>query len=139
MAIKQLAVLGALLSIANPGYAFDDSFDGINRAQAVMFYYAIPIDAQSRKERKPWMGMLVQGQQDYRGAGVGGFGLDTRLFNVLEESGASAASLVLIGVAAVGTAAVVMHKGKSSQQQVQSQPQQAAPPSQVPCSTCPAH
>jgi hypothetical protein len=132
-------MLGALLGVANPGYAFDDSFDGVNRAQTVMFYYAIPLDAPSRKESKPWMGMLVQGQQDYRGAGVGGFGVDTRLFNLLEQSGASAASLVLIGAAAVGTAALVMHKGKSDQQQVQQQPQTPAPPSQVPCNTCPAH
>ncbi|HEY2338069.1 MAG TPA: hypothetical protein VGI18_11950 [Burkholderiales bacterium] len=134
--MKQLAVLGALLGFVNPGYA-DDSFGGLNRAQTVMFYYAVPLDAQSRKDSKPWMGMLVQGQQDYRGAGVGGFGLDTRVFNMLEESGASVANFVIIGAAAVGAAALVMHKGKSDQQQVQQQPQSAAPPSQVPCDTCP--
>jgi hypothetical protein len=136
MAMKQLAVLGALLGFVNPGYA-DDGFGGLNRAQTVMFYYAVPLDAQSRKDSKPWMGMLVQGQQDYRGAGVGGFGFDTRVFNMLEESGASAANFVIIGAAAVGAAALVMHKGKSDQQQVQQQPQSAAPPSQVPCDTCP--
>ena len=123
MAMKQLAVLGALLGFVNPGHA-DDSFGGMNRAQSVMFYYAIPLDAQSRKESKPWAGMLVQGGQDYRGSATGGFGVDTRLVNMLEESGSSAASFVIIGAAAVGAAALVMHKGKSDQQQVQ----QTTPP-----------
>jgi len=118
MAMKQLAVLGALLGFVTPGYA-DDGFGGASRAPAVMFYYAIPIDAQSRKESKPWAGMLVQGSQDYRGSAAGGFGVDTRLFNMLEESGSSAASFVIIGAAAVAGAALVMHKGKSDQQQVQ--------------------
>jgi len=137
MARKQLAMLGVLLGFVNPGYAFDDGIDSMSRAQTVMFYYSIPLDAQSRKESKPWAGMLVQGSQDYRGSATGGFGVDTRLFNTLEESGASVASFVIIGAAALGTAALVMHKGKSDQQQVQSQPQSAAPPSQVPCNTCP--
>lgn len=123
MAMKQLAVLGALLGFVNPGYA-DDGFGGASRAQAVMFYYAIPLDAQSRKEAKPWAGMLVQGAQDYRGSGAGGFGIDTRLYNMLEESGSSAASFVIIGAAALGGAALIMHKGKSDQQQVQ----QTTPP-----------
>ena len=138
MARKQLAMLGVLLGVANPGYAFDDSFDGMSRTQSVMFYYAVPLDARSRKERAPWMGMMLAGKTDYRGSAVGGFGLDSRLFNLMEESGASAASMILIGAAAVGTAAVVMPKVKSSQQQTQDQQQMAAPPSQVPCTTgCP--
>ena len=118
MAMKQLAVLGALLGFVNPGYA-DDGFGGASRAQAVMFYYAIPLDAQSRKEAKPWAGMLVQGAQDYRGSGSGGFGVDTRLYNMLEESGSSMANILIVGAAVVGGAALVMHKGKSDQQQTQ--------------------
>jgi hypothetical protein len=80
--------------------------------------------------------MLVQGAQDYRGSGSGGFGVDTRLYNMLEESGSSMANFLIVGAAVVGGAALVMHKGKSDQQQVQqttpAQTQQTSQPKAPP-------
>jgi hypothetical protein len=62
MASKQLAVLATLLGIATPGHAFDTR----NEAQTVMFYYAIPLDAHSKKDRAPWLGMQINGKRDYQ-------------------------------------------------------------------------
>ena len=129
MASKQLALLAALLGIATPGHAFDTR----NEAQAVMFYYAIPLDASSKKERNPWMGMQINGKRDYQS-----YSRDVTLytFNVA-EGGASAANLVVIGAVAIGAAVAVGARGKSSKQETQQKaaetPQQPAPA--VPCPT----
>jgi hypothetical protein len=100
-----------------------------------MFYYAIPLDAKSKKDSHPWMGMQINGKRDYQS-----YSMDAPLytFNVA-EGGASAANLLVIGAVAVGAAVAVGSRGKSSQQQVQQQqqarPQPAAP---VPCpADCP--
>ena len=116
MAMKQLAIAAALLGIATPGHAFDTR----DEAQMVMFYYAIPLDAHSRKERKPWMGMQIQGKRDYQAYNLD---FDGRLFN-FAEGGSAAASLLIVGGVVIGAAALVGSRGKSSQQQV-SQEQQA--------------
>ena len=120
MARKQIALLAALLSFANTGHAFD-GFDGMNQAQTVMFYYAFPLDARTKKERTPWMGMQIQGRY-YQG----GYNVDTRMLSLAEESGSASASLILIGAAALGAAALVGHRGKNSQQQVNQEKEQAA-------------
>jgi len=131
MAMKQLAIAAALAGIATPGHAFDTR----NESQMVMFYYAIPLDARSKKESSHWMGMQINGKRDYQS-----YTMDAPLytFNVA-EGGASAASLVIIGAVAVGAAVAVSSRGKSSQQQVQ-QEKAARPPAppEVPCNTgCP--
>jgi hypothetical protein len=120
MAWKQLALAAALLGVANPGEAFDTPFGNRDEAQTVMVYYAIPLDARSKKERMPWMGMQIQGKRDYQS-----FNLDTRLFTFTD--GATAANVAIIGVVAVGAAVAVSARGKSSQQEVQAQ-QAANPP-----------
>jgi hypothetical protein len=132
MASRQLAMLTALLGIATPGHAFDTR----NDAQTVMFYYAIPFGAQSKKESNPWMGMQINGKRDYQS-----YSSDVPLytFNVA-EGGAPAANLLIIGAVAVGAAVAVGSRGKSAKQetQQQQQAQQAAkPPAQdpVPCPT----
>jgi hypothetical protein len=128
MATKQLAVLATLLGIATPGHAFDTR----NEAQTVMFYYAIPLDAHSRKDRAPWLGMQINGKRDYQS-----YSRDSKLltFN-FEESGSAAASVLIIGAVAVGAAALVGARGKSSQQQVeQKQASTPQPPAPVPCPT----
>ena len=129
MAGKQLALLAALLGIATPSHAFDTRGD----AQTVMFYYAIPLDARSKKERNPWMGMQINGKRDYQT-----YSMDAPLytFNVA-EGGAAEASLL-----AIGAAAAVASRGKSSQQQVQQQQQaqqaqQAAKPPATAPTPCP--
>jgi hypothetical protein len=128
MASKQLAVLATLLGIATPGHAFDTR----NEAQTVMFYYAIPLDAHSKKDRAPWLGMQINGKRDYQS-----YNMDSKLFTFnFEESGSAAASALIIGAVAVGAVAVVGSRGKSSQEQVQQK--QAAtpqPPAPVPCPT----
>jgi hypothetical protein len=116
MARKHIATLAALLSFANAVHA--DGFDSMNQPQAVMFYYAFPIDARSKKERTPWMGMQIQGR-NYQA-----YNVDTRMLTLAEEGGAASASLILIGVAAVGAAALVTHRGKNSQEQVSQEKQQ---------------
>jgi hypothetical protein len=131
MATKQLAVLAALLGIATPGHAFDSR----NEAQTVMFYYAIPLDAHSRKDRAPWLGMQINGKRDYQS-----YSRDSRLLTLnFEESGSAAASVLIIGAVAVGAAALVGARGKSSQQEVQQkQASTPQPPAPVPCPTdCP--
>ena len=110
MATKHLALLAALLGTATPGQAFDNR----DEPQTVMFYYAIPLDAHSRKERKPWMGMQIQGKRDYQAYALD---FDGRLFN-FAESGSAAASLLIVGGVVIGAAALVGSRGKSSQQQV---------------------
>jgi hypothetical protein len=128
MATKQLALLAALLGIATPGHAFDTR----NEAQTVMFYYAIPLDAKSKKDRNPWMGMQINGKRDYQS-----YSRDATLytFNVA-EGGAAEASLILLGVVAAGAAVAVASRGKSSQQQVKQE--QQARPQEAPCDTgCP--
>jgi hypothetical protein len=132
MARKQLALLAALLGIATPGHAFDTR----NETQTVMFYYAVPLDAKSKKERNPWMGMQINGKRDYQS-----YSSDVPLytFNVA-EGGAAAANLLVIGAVAVGAAVAVGSRGKSSQQQVQQQQQaqaasKPATPAPVPCPT----
>jgi membrane protease subunit (stomatin/prohibitin family) len=115
MARKQLALLAAALGVTAPVHAFDTR----NDAQTVMFYYAVPLDARSKKERNPWMGMQINGKRDYQT-----YSMDAPLytFNVA-EGGAAEASLIVIGAVAVGAAVAVASKGKSSQQQVQQQQQ----------------
>jgi len=131
MASKQLAVLAALLGIATPGHAFDTR----NESQTVMFYYAIPLGAQSKKQSHPWMGMQINGKRDYES-----YSRDVPLytFNVA-EGGASAANFLIIGAVAVGAAVAVGSRGKSSKEETQQKaaanpppPQQPAP---VPCPT----
>ena len=134
MARKQLALLAALLGVATPSHAFDTRSD----AQTVMFYYAVPLDARSKKERSPWMGMQINGKRDYQT-----YSMDAPLytFNVA-EGGAAEASLLAIGAVAIGAAAAVAARGKSSQQQVQQQQQaqqaqQAAKPPATAPTPCP--
>jgi len=134
MASKQLAMLAALLGIATPGHAFDSR----NEAQTLMFYYAIPLDASSKKDRSPWMGMQINGKRDYQS-----YTRDVPLytFNVA-EGGASAANLVVIGAVAIGAAVAVGARGKSSKQETQQraaeapqQPASSTPSTPVPCPT----
>jgi hypothetical protein len=111
--MKQLALLAALLGTAIPGHAFDTR----DEPQTVMFYYAIPLDAHSRKERSPWMGMQIQGKRDYQAYSLD---FDGRLFKqTYAEGGAAAANLLIVGGVVIGAAALVGSRGKSSQQQVQ--------------------
>jgi hypothetical protein len=113
MATKHLALLAALLGTATPGQAFDTR----DEPQTVMFYYAIPFDAHSRKERSPWMGMQIQGKRDYQAYSLD---FDGRLFKqTYAEGGASMANLLIVGGVVVGAAALVGSRGKSAQQQVQ--------------------
>jgi hypothetical protein len=128
MARKQLALLAASLGIATPGYAFDTR----NEAQTVMFYYAIPLDARSNKERNPWMGMQINGKRDYQS-----YSRDVPFYTFsLAEGGASAANLLVIGAVAVGAAVAVGSRGKSSQQQTQQE--QQSRPQPAPCQAdCP--
>jgi hypothetical protein len=129
MARKQFALLAALLGIATPGHAFDTR----NETQTVMFYYAIPFGAQSKKDSNPWMGMQINGKRDYQS-----YSNDIPLYTFhVAEGGAAAANLLVIGAVAVGAAVAVGSRSKSSQQQVQQQQQaqQAAKPAPVPCPT----
>ena len=137
MAMKQLAIAAALLGIATPGHAFDPR----NEPTTVMLYYAIPLDARSKKESSPWFGMQLNGKRDYQAQKAD---FDFRQFQFDgAEGGSAAASLLVIGGVAVGAALLVGHRGKTSQQQVQQEQQQQAatqapkqPP--VPCPTdCP--
>src|SRR4051812_39178152 len=131
MARKQLALLASLLGVATPSHAFDTRSD----AQTVMFYYAMPLDARSKKERNPWMGMQVNGKRDYQT-----YSMDAPLytFNVA-EGGAAEASLLAIGAVAIGAAVLVGSRSKASQQQVQQeqQAQQAAKPPATAPTPCP--
>ena len=131
MASRQLAIAAALLGIAIPGHAFDTR----DEAQSVMFYYAIPLDAKAKKERTPWLGMQLNGKRDYQA-----YSMDAPLFR-LEEGGATAANLLVVGGVALGAVVLVASRGKSAQQQVQQQQEaQAArqPSSPAPCpQTCP--
>lgn len=130
MATKQIAIAAALLGFAIPGHAFDTR----DEPTTVMFYYAIPLDAASKKENASWFGMQLNSKRDYQAQSLD---FDSRRFQ-FGEGGASAAQFLLIGGVAVGAAALVMSRGKSSQQQVQQEPKVAAPASQVPCDTgCP--
>jgi hypothetical protein len=136
MARKQFALLAALLGVATQTHAFDTRSD----AQTVMFYYAIPFGAQSKKESSPWVGMQINGKRDYQS-----YSNDIPLYTFhVAEGGAAAANLLVIGAVAVGAAVAVSARGKSSQQQVQQQQQQvqqqqaaqqAAKPAPVPCPT----
>jgi hypothetical protein len=83
-----------------------------------MFYYAIPLDARTDKERIPWMGMQINGKRDYQS-----FNVDTRLLT-FAPLGALEAKLLIGGAVAVGAAAAVGHRGKSQQQQVNQEQQQ---------------
>jgi hypothetical protein len=120
MARKQLALLAALLGVANPTQAFDTR----GEAQTLMFYYAIPIGATTVRDRMPWLGMQINGKRDYQS-----YSADARLYTFnLAEGGAAEANLIAIGAVAIGAAVAVASRGKSSQQQVQQQQeaQQAA-------------
>jgi membrane protease subunit (stomatin/prohibitin family) len=131
MARKQLALLAAALGVATPSHAFDTR----NDAQTVMFYYAVPLDARSKKERNPWMGMQVNGKRDYQT-----YSMDAPLYTFnLAEGGAAEASLLAIGAVAIGAAVLVGSRGKSAQQQVQQeqQAQQAAKPAATSPAPCP--
>jgi hypothetical protein len=118
MATKHLALLAALLGTATPGQAFENR----DEPQTVMFYYAIPLDAHSRKERSPWMGMQIQGKRDYQAYNLD---FDARLFKqaYAAEGGAAVANLLVVGGVVIGAAALVGARGKSSQQQVQQEQQ----------------
>src|SRR5262245_41231214 len=131
MATKQIAIAAALLGFAIPGHAFDTR----DEPTTVMFYYAIPLDAASKKENTSWFGMQLNSKRDYQAQSVD---FDSRRFRFGEDGGVSAAQFLIIGGVAVGAAALVMSRGKSSQQQVQQEQKIAAPASQVPCDTgCP--
>jgi hypothetical protein len=128
MAKKHIALAAALLGFAIPGHAFDTR----SEATTVMFYYAIPLDAKTKKENNPWLGMQLNGKREFQS-----YSSDVPLFRLSEE-GSRAANLLVVGGIAVGAAALVASRGKSSQQQVQQDPKIAAPASQVPCDTgCP--
>jgi anaerobic glycerol-3-phosphate dehydrogenase len=137
MAWKQLALAAALLGVAIPSEAFDTR----NESQQVMFYYAFPLDAHSKKERISWLGLQIQGKRDYQS-----FNVDTRLFS-FAEGGSTAANLAIVGAVAVGAAVMVSQRGKSAQQetaqqqqatqQAQQQQQQQKPPAQPCPQACP--
>src|SRR5262245_26890425 len=111
MATKHLAIAAALLGIAIPGHAFDTR----NEPTAVMFDYAIPLDARTKKENVSWFGMQLNGKRDYQYQSLD---FDSRYFQ-LTEGGSTAANLLIIGGVAVGAAVLVGSRGKSSQEQVQ--------------------
>src|SRR5262245_65861147 len=109
MVRKQLAIAAALLGIATPSLGFDSR----NEPTAVMFYYAIPLDAKTKKENVSWYGMQFNSKRDFQAYNVD---LDSRVFRPqLAEGGSTAASLLLIGGVAVGGAVLGAGRCKRAQ------------------------
>ncbi len=120
MARKQLALLVASLGIATPGHAFDTR----NDAQTVMFYYAIPLDAQSKKETQS-----VDGHADTTASATTratAWTLPLYTFNLAREAAQPRPTCSdRRGRRRRGGGRRL--KGKSSQQQVQQQQQTSQP------------
>ena len=95
---------------------------------STMFYFSIPLDGATPKERVPAYGLAMRGSRDYQVVNI-----DSRALNNMRMSlegagfaGIEATWLVVGGVAAAAAVAVGKSGGSSTQQQQQQQQQQAA-------------
>jgi hypothetical protein len=95
---------------------------------STMFYFSIPLDGATPKERIPTYGLAMRGSRDYQVVNI-----DSRALNNMRMSlegagfaGIEATWLVVGGVAAAAAVAVGKSGSSSVQQQQQQQQQQAA-------------
>ena len=116
MVIKHLAVSAAAAAatlIATPAFPQELA------TPMTKFFFSIPLDAQSHKEFAPNFGLQFQGSRPYQAVQV-----DYQTLKLLP--GALAAvelKYVVVGALAIGTAAAVAHKDKSTSQAFQQQQQ----------------
>lgn len=133
MARKHLAALAALICVSTPAVAFDLK----EPSPGVMFYFSVPLDARTPKERAPALTLSLQGKRQYEV-----LNLDTRMFT-FSPLGGLEAKWIIAGVIAAGAAVAVASKDKKTQtsyqqqQQVQQQQQQQQQKQEEPCPVTP--
>jgi hypothetical protein len=120
MRFKVLSGALAAVAAAMPAVAADP-FDPRLAVPAVMYFVSIPLDARSRKEREPWLGMKLQGKREYHA-----LHLDTRMLSFV--GGGLDAKVLLAGAVAIGGALAVGGGGGGggSSEPAQPAPQQQA-------------
>lgn len=118
---QQLAAFVAFVCAATPVAAFE-SFNQPERG--VKFYFSVPLDGATKKERTTSAGFAIQGKREYESIRV-----DSGLINNFLGGGIEA-KWVIAGVIATGAVVAVASKDKSrtasQQQQQQQQAQQQA-------------
>jgi hypothetical protein len=132
MALMKLAAAAALAAFAIPGAAFDVREAGAS----THFYISIPLDfGLSRKERQWSAGLQLQGKRAYQAVTI-----DSSVLNFISD-GDIDGKLIVAGLVAVGAAAAIGRKDKSTsptpqQQQTQADQQQGGTCTRPPADPC---
>jgi hypothetical protein len=108
----KLAAVAALAAFATPGAAFDVREAGAS----TLFYISIPLDPGfSRKEQQWSSGLQLQGKRAYSAITI-----DSSVLNFV-SNGDVDGKWVVAGLVAVGAAAAISRKDKSTSQTLQQQ------------------
>jgi hypothetical protein len=118
MALKKLAAIAAMLSLATPSLAFDPTEAA---GASTMFYISIPLDLRlSRKEQQWTAGMQLQGKREYQAIRIDSMMLNAFSLNDID------AKWIIAGLVAAGAAAAIGSKDKGTTSSLQQQQTQAA-------------
>jgi len=95
---------------------------------STMFYFSIPLDGATVKERVPTYWLAMRGSHDYQVVNIDSRAMNNMIMRLEGEgfAGIEATWLVVGGVAAAAAVAVGKSGGSSTQTQQQQQQQQAA-------------
>ena len=117
---RQLAATAAAVLIAAPAAASDL----YQSAPGMMFFFSVPLDANTPKQQTPALGLSFQGPRAYQRVTI-----DSRMFEAADRMGFGplagiSGKWILAGVVAGGALVAVASRDKSTTQSYQQQQQQ---------------